>query len=477
MGRYSTYLLISFVNRHCGVVSAPDSLTIVNHLLNLQMSDVKRGDLAWLAWHNTLFPCMKIHICYLLFSLGVDAPGVDQPKLDVSGEGGDLSTVGGVTVQTRTIHITQDGSEPKELDLSGLSGPLDLSANLDLSDLSKDFQIQSRTVKTVVTKKHIVIKDGEEVPEEVSTVTRTEVTKQEGDDAPEKDITLVKKELIDGEEKVTMEHSTGDQPLDITAMPIMMSQPGFELVERKVERKVVRKRKLIKTIVHPDGREETVVEEKEDVLDDTTGEGEDTPMVMDISAGFSTSGMVEFEPETKPEKEEEKEEKKEEEKEEEKKEEEETKQEPEAEQVSSLVITEDSDFRLPGGPVEVVGDEVAPSSEEVPSQEEPTPSEEQTPSQPQQEVEHGHSAPVDLQDEDTAQEQQEQAAENSDSACGGDSKEESPEPEPNTDSTDLNTSDLNGQPEPMEASGVTADQPSRGGGGKGKGRRKKNRKR
>ncbi len=410
---------------------------------------------------------------------------MDQPKLDISGVPGDLSTQGGVTVQTRTIHITQDGSEPKELDLSGLSGPLDLSANLDLSDLSKDFQIQSRTVKTVVTKKHIVIKDGEEVPEEVSTVTRTEVTKQEGDDAPEKDITLVKKELIDGEEKVTMEHSTGDQNLEITAMPVMMSQPGFELVERKVERKVVRKRKLIKTIVHPDGREETVVEEKEDVLDDTTGEegDEETRMVMDISGGFSggfsSSGMVEFEPDTKPEKEEEKEE--EEKKEEEKQEEEEVskQEEPEMESVPAPVVTEDSDFRLPGGPVEVVGDEVAPSSEEVPApQEEQTPSDEQTPSQPQQEVEHGHSAPVDLEVEDATQEQPtEQAAENSDSACGGDSKEESPEPEQNTDSTDLNTSDLNGQPEPMEASGVTADQPSRAGGGKGKNRRRKNRKR
>ena len=120
---------------------------------------------------------------------------------------------------------------------------------MDLGDLEKDWTVQSRVVKTVVVKK-VVRSDGTEAePEEISSVTRTEVTKQEGDHDPEKEISLIKKELIDGEEKITEEHSHGEKPLAITtAMPVMASIPSdFELVERKV----VKKSKLTRTICPP----------------------------------------------------------------------------------------------------------------------------------------------------------------------------------------------------------------------------------
>ena len=189
---------------------------------------------------------------------------------------------------------------------------------------------------------------------------------------------------------------------------------------------MVKKSKLTRTIIHPDGREETVVEEKEEEVDD-----DDKDRV-----------LKEFEPDTKP------------------------AQfaggalmtSTEVEPVS-LTITEegDSDFRLPGGQVEVVGGEVVTTTTTT------------------SEVEHGDNVRIDVNgDDDDACASQEQTArgEKEESPVDLDSSRE------HTDSTDFSTSDSGAKPsEPLGASGAQVDQPARGGQGKGRGRRKKNRRR
>ena len=347
-----------------------------------------------------------------------------QPQLDVSNESGEVFVDASDQPQVPTQEFGQTETDPKQGPIEGgqeLS--IQLKPGMDLGELDKDWSIQSRVVKTVVVKK-VLRADGTEVePEEISSVTRTEVTKQEGEDAPEKEITLIKKELIDGEEKITEEHSHGDRPLAITtAMPIMASVPSdFELVERKV----VKKSKLTRTIIHPDGHEEVVVEEKEEVVGD-----DDRDRV-----------MKEFEPDTKPQIED-------------------IQVEPAAEPVS-LSITEegDSDFRLPGGQVEVVGGEVVRTTMTTTTMQ----------------VEHGDSARIDAFDDDTATEEQAARAEKEDSPVDLDTSQD------NTDSTDFSTSDSGSKPvEPLGASAVQSDYsaaPSRGERGGGRGRKKRNRRR
>ena len=168
----------------------------------------------------------------------------------------------------------------------------------------------------------------------------------------------------------------------------MASVPSdFELVERKV----VKKSKLTRTIIHPDGHEEVVVEEKEEVVGD-----EDRDRV-----------MKEFEPDTKPQIED-----------------------VQAEAVSepvSLTITEegDSDFRLPGGQVEVVGGEVVRTP---------------TTTTMSMQVEHGDSARIDVFDDDTATQEQAARTEKEDSPVDLDTSQD------NTDSTDFSTSDSGSNP-------------------------------
>ncbi len=345
----------------------------------------------------------------------------DPSQHNVSKDSGEVFTEGVTVVSLSPEQQKEPPSEPGSAEPTDQA--LQLSPGMDLGDLDKDWSVQSRVVKTVVVKK-VIKQDGTKAePEEISSVTRTEVTKQEGDDAPERDITLVKKEMVDGEEMVTEQHSKGEDPLAIaTAMPIMANVPDdFELVERKV----VKKSKLTRTIIHPDGREEVVVEEKEEVVDD-----EDRDKVMKEFEPDTKPGLAQIEPATT---------------------------------VTAYTVTTttttgdegaeeeaekeegDTDFRLPGGQVEVVGGEVSA------------------------EIQHGDAAVIDVVDDDVA-------------ALARDVKEDSPidlDTSQEHDSTDISTSDSGSKPpEPLEASGAQPDQPARGaGGGRGKGRRKKNRRR
>jgi len=193
----------------------------------------------------------------------------------------------------------------------------------DLKPFDKDYHLESRVVRSVVIKTHTV-KRGDDEPEEVTTMMKTEITKQDGDNEPEKEVTFVKKEIIDGEEIITKETNNGDIPVEIIGMPVLSSLPdNYEIVDRKVERKMIKKSKVTKTIIHSDGTEEVVVvDEKEECFDDKDNK------------------MEEFEPDEKPER-------------------------NDKVEAVPLKITEegDEDFRLPSAEVEVVGDEVAPQNE------------------------------------------------------------------------------------------------------------------